>query len=118
MNKYITVVLIGLMLVNCNTQVKRVLESEILKKGDLIIYENELFTGIVYSVYDNRQFESETNYKDGKKDGLHRSWWYKNGQLQSEANFKDGKKDGLWKEWNVNGQLRSESNWKDGVQID
>ena len=61
MNKYLTVVLIGLMLVNCNTEVKRVLESEILKKGDLIIYENELFTGIVYSVYDNRQFESETN---------------------------------------------------------
>ena len=65
MRKIITLVLIGLVLVNCNTEVKRVLESEILKKGDLIIYENELFTGIVYSVYDNRQFESETNYKDG-----------------------------------------------------
>ena len=102
MNKYLTVVLIGLMLVNCNTQVKRVLESEILKKGDLIIYENELFTGIVYSVYDNRQFESETNYKDGIRDGLSRGW-YENGQLWSKTNYKDGKENGLWKEWYENG---------------
>ena len=86
---YFTVLLIGLMLVSCNTEVKKVLESETLKKGDLIVYENELFTGVVYNVYDNRQFEFEHNYKDGKKDGLSRSW-YENGQLEFEGNWKDG----------------------------
>ena len=91
MNKYLTVVLIGLMLVNCNTQVKRVLESEILKKGDLIIYENELFTGIVYSVYDNRQFESETNYKNGELDGY--AFMYdKEGMPIEGSRYKDGVK--------------------------
>ena len=31
----------------------------------------------------------ESNYKDGKLDGLHKSW-YENGQLMNEHIYKDG----------------------------
>ena len=89
MNKYLTVVLIGLMLVNCNTQVKRVLESETVFQEDLTFYKNDLFTGVVYTVYDNDELKSEYNAKDGKEDGLHRGWW-EDGKLFKEINYKDG----------------------------
>ena len=34
--------------------------------------------------------KEETNYKDGKKDGLW-NWWYENGQKEAELIYKDGK---------------------------
>ena len=41
-----------------------------------------------------------------------------NGQLEGESNWKDGKKDGLSKGWHSDGQLRFEAKWKDGQRID
>ena len=92
------------------------------KNGDVFYYENRLFNGIGYDVYlhgdgiyGNRgQLRREGNIKDGKRDGLWRSYYHKNGTLQEELNFKDGKKDGLWRWYNENGQLRYEGYWKDG----
>ena len=95
------------------------------------------YTGKVYVLYPNGQKEYETNYKDGKADGLQTEWyengqnkeeitfkngepdvlqtrWYENGQKKNEANIKDGKLDGLWSEWYENGQKKGETNYKDG----
>jgi len=58
------------------------------------------------------QLELDANFKDGKKEGLWKTY-HENGQLNVEGNFKDAKKDGLWKMYNKNGQLRYEGNWKD-----
>jgi len=46
----------------------------------------------------NGQLRTESNYKDGKQEGLERLW-HDNGQLFTEATFKDDKRDGLVKWW-------------------
>jgi antitoxin component YwqK of YwqJK toxin-antitoxin module len=60
--------------------------------------------------------KSEANYKDGKKDGLHRGW-YENGQLMFEFNYKNGKRT-LYKEWYENGRLESKKVYDNGNLIE
>ena len=71
------------------------------------------FTGRAESFYENGQKELESNYKDGKPDGLW-TWLYGSGQKEREGNYKDGKKDGLVTWWYENGQKKVEGNFKDG----
>jgi hypothetical protein len=72
------------------------------------------FTGkYVPSYYENGQKKSESNYKNGRLDGLSTNW-YENGQKKSEVSFKDGKPSGLLTEWYKNGQKERESDHKDG----
>ena len=47
-------------------------------------------TEVETKYYDNGQKESETNYKNGKEEGLRISW-HSNGQKQYEGHFKNGK---------------------------
>ena len=61
----------------------------------------------------NGKLKEEYNLKDGKEDGLARSYHF-NGQLHWEGNYKDGERDGLWEYWHKNGQLEYEINYKDG----
>ena len=95
------------------------------------------YTGKVFRLYKNGQKQFESNLKNGKTDGLIRSWyengepesesnwnngilnglqitWHKNGQKKSEGKIKEGKEDGMLMEWYENGQKKSEENWKDG----
>ena len=56
------------------------------------------------SWYPNEQKQRETNYKDGKEEGLHVSW-HKNGQKLVEVNYKDGEEvEGSRKYWNSKGE--------------
>ena len=75
--------------------------------------EETPFTGRAESFYENGQKELESNYKDGKPDGLW-TWLYGSGQKEREGNYKDGKKDGLVTWWYENGQKKVEGNHKDG----
>ena len=97
------------------------------------------YTGKVYGLYPNGHKEYETDFWNGKKDGIDTAWyengnkkeeaiwkngkqdglqtrWYENGQKKNEANGKDGKMDGLWSEWYENGQKKVETNYKDGKE--
>ena len=56
---------------------------------------------------------SESNYIDGKRNGLSRVW-HENGRLKSESNYIDGKLNGLSSFWDEDGRLKSESNYIDG----
>ena len=75
--------------------------------------ETEAFTGIIKLYYENGNLESESNFKDGKQEGLSKLY-YENGDLESEGNYKDGKGEGLAKEYYENGNIRIEGNYKDG----
>ncbi len=46
------------------------------------------------------------------------TWWHENGQKSFESNYKDGKQEGLETEWRENGQKKVESNFKDGKQVE
>jgi antitoxin component YwqK of YwqJK toxin-antitoxin module len=69
------------------------------------------FTGKGFGYWPSGEKRDETNYKDGKLDGLKTSW-HKNGQKMSETNFKDGKWNGLFTLFYI-GPLR----WRDGQKI-
>ena len=73
------------------------------------------YTGKSFELYKDGQKQNESNYKDGKEEGL-KIMWYPNGQKRAEGNFKDGWEDGLWLEWHENGQKKQETNWKDNKE--
>jgi len=71
------------------------------------------YTGKLYGFHPNGQKMHESNYKNGRIDGLAERW-YENGQKESEANFKDGKLSGLKTAWYENGTVMYEFRYKDG----
>ena len=76
--------------------------------------ENEPFTGKYEEYYStNGQKKSETNYVDGRQNGLFTSW-YENGKKEYEENHEDGKQNGLFSSWYENGQKMSETNYIEG----
>ena len=89
--------------------------SKLVDRDDGFYLPNEEtpFTGRAAKFYENGQQEMESNYKDGKQNGLD-TWWHENGQKYKERNYKDGEKDGLETHWYENGQKWLEVNWKDG----
>ena len=89
-----------------------------LQKQDGLYYEkgkSRPFTGKAVSYYPNLKKKKETNYIDGKENGL-QVRWYMEGQKKVEGNWTDGKKDGLWVEYYENGQKQVEGNYMDGKQ--
>jgi hypothetical protein len=69
------------------------------------------FTGWVKTIFNNGKLSSLGFYKDGKKDGVHQSWW-ENGYMLMESTFYSGMKDGSFRTWNENGSILIEANWR------
>ena len=46
--------------------------------------------------------QARTNYKNGKKDGEHKSYWG-NGNLRLRGSYKNGNPTGLWIYYNTDG---------------
>ncbi len=90
-------------------------EIKIGKIEDIVYIQDsdEPFTGKYVEYYSNGNQRCETNYKDGKKNGL-ATTWHKNGQKESETNYKDGMLNGLNTWWYKNGRKQYEGNYKDG----
>ena len=85
------------------------------RKG--IVYLNgsdTSYTGKIFRLDKNGKKEFETNFKQGKQDGLGITW-YKDGQKERETNFKDGKLDGPMNAWHENGHKKFETHFKDGI---
>jgi antitoxin component YwqK of YwqJK toxin-antitoxin module len=122
MKNIIAILAIVFVISGCNS--KRFLEAmgleeeitNVIQIRNEIAYlpnENKPFTGKYEEYYStNGQKKSETNYQDGKQNGLFTSW-YENGQKKSETNYIDGKVNGLYSLWYENGQKKTEINYKD-----
>ena len=116
-----------------------------IKLGDLkdigIIshYKEKPFTGIAESYYKSGQLNSETNYKNGLKDGKSTLYYesgaiktvfnnvddraegkgtryYESGAIEAVINFVDDKVEGKSTFYNESGQLNSETNYKNGLK--
>ncbi|WP_280747769.1 toxin-antitoxin system YwqK family antitoxin [Parabacteroides sp. PF5-9] len=58
------------------------------------------------------------HYKEGKRHGLSTSFLYqKKGKVQSETNYVDGKKEGLYKKYNQEGNLYEEGRIENGKLV-
>mgnify|MGYP003311134203 CR=1 FL=1 len=56
------------------------MESEISHNGGLCYFKGKLFNGVLYNNYSKGTLLYESNYKDGKQDGIFKVW-LQNGQL-------------------------------------
>ncbi len=104
----------------------------------IVYYKNNLFSGTVYTLYNNSKDTAEIrNYLLGKEDGVWKNF-YPNHSLKEIREFKNGKKvgkmkaywdnknvmikcffeddeyDGLYKEWNRNGTVIRNMNYVKG----
>ena len=115
MKKLLSILSLAILISSCSETKERISNDKVTIVDDVCYLKADMsiVTGIVTQAYEDGQLEREINYKDGKKDGLYKSW-DKNGQLELEVNYKDGEFAGLAKSWHSNGQLESEINWKDG----
>ena len=113
--KRLWLILFVLFFVGCSKPIKK---ESLIDKGGLKYHPEtkELYSGEVFSLYMGGKKQSETTYKDGKKDGLDTDW-YENGQKKSEMTFKYGKYDGLLTIWYENREKWSEGTWKSGKPI-
>ena len=67
--------------------------------------EGKPFSGIVYSLSDNKDTVAVASFVNGLEDGAWRSY-YSNGQLKEKRYFTKGKKTGLLEGWWPNGKQR------------
>ena len=93
-------------------------ESEIEERDGLHyrIASVEPYTGKVIATFYGGQKRSETNYKNGKKDGKCTTW-HENGGLRLESSYKDGKRDGMWVKRDTNGQIQFRRFYRDGRSV-
>jgi len=77
--------------------------------------EENPYSGIIISKYENGQKKWEVNYKNAIKEGIQTDW-YPNGKKMSEGNYIKGKKEGTWSRWNKDGK-KTIIVFKDGKEI-
>ena len=110
MKKLLLILLCLPLIFACGEKEKRILIDELTNKGlesPLMYSESGLFNGVAFDIYSDGQLKEESNWTEGKLEGLHRAW-YENGQLEKETNWKSGKEEGLHKFWCANGYIRYE----------
>jgi antitoxin component YwqK of YwqJK toxin-antitoxin module len=90
-------------------------------QNEVVFYKGSPFSGKVVCYYENDKLQSETFYKEGKRDG---KWveYFKDGTVADIVNYKNGYLNGLYESYYENGQLNYRmtfiNNKLDGVYED
>jgi len=74
------------------------------------------YSGEVFYCREDGKVEQWYNYKDGKMDGLRRTWHW-DGQLRNEIPYKDGERDGLSTSWHASGKLFDKQNFVNDKRV-
>ena len=88
-------------------------ETEMCGKDQLCDKDGKLLDGIVRSFWKNGQLQSESLYKEGKREGDSKAY-YENGNLKSEGFYRKGEVEGTYKMYYENGSLMKEVPYKKG----
>ena len=97
-------------LIACSND-NEVTKDKITYRNQLVFYEGEPYTGIVYDYFeDGKTHRSAISFKNGKLDGQTLEW-YESGQLKGEGNAKDGIAEGKSIYWYENGNKMGEENY-------
>ena len=67
------------------------MDEELERRKDIVYLKGSdtPYTGKSFELYKDGQKQNESNYKDGKEEGL-KIMWYPNGQKRAEVNYKGG----------------------------
>ncbi|OCX50742.1 hypothetical protein BEL04_18575 [Mucilaginibacter sp. PPCGB 2223] len=82
------------------------------QSGDVVLYHNQPFNGIAYTLYPTGDTARRAEYVNGKQDGWLK-WWYPNKQPDQVRWFADGKKQGVHRGWWPGGQQKFEYHFTD-----
>jgi antitoxin component YwqK of YwqJK toxin-antitoxin module len=96
---------------------KRVPENSLDYPGNGYYYlDDEPFTGVAFSLYEDGSLKSETEYKNGLKWGLER-YWFGSGILEYEAELQRGVVYGKKRVWHPDGRLKEEGDYEHGITL-
>jgi antitoxin component YwqK of YwqJK toxin-antitoxin module len=76
-------------------------------------YKNGKLDGILTTFFDNGKVKRKTNYSNGKKNGAAIAW-FESGVKLSEGKFVNGFEDGLWIFYHENSKKKSQGEIKNG----
>lgn len=83
-------------------------EAIMLQDTELIdgirYYQDDMFTGITYELYANKQLMRVQSFKDGVLHGP-TYVWYPAGQPQMAANYRNGRVNGRFRGWYMHGSI-------------
>ena len=116
MKKLLSILSLAILISSCWETKERISFDKVTIVDDVCYLKADMsiVTGIVTEAYSDGQLMSERTYKDGKPDGLAKSW-SENGQLKYKSTIKNGKLEGPFEVYYENGQLESKRIWKDGT---
>lgn len=112
MKKYISLLVLSLIIVSLNAQNLQLKEGKVYKEG-------KCFSGIDFTYFEGTKHkQSETTFKKGLKNGIE-VLYFENGQEKSERHWKKGEKHGVWISWDEKGNKTAEASYvknkKDGI---
>lgn len=95
---------------------KEVLIEELIfeREKGLLLYNEDLFTGIAVKYYSNDILKEKTHYLNGVKDGSKQKW-FESGLLSFETTYEKGIQNGTATSWWKNGNPRSKAHFDKGV---
>lgn len=82
----------------------------------LYTYHGIPFTGVAFTVGRSGALESETEYRDGLRNGVKRAW-HADGSPAAEGTFRDDGLHGTYREWHPNGRLAVEQAGEHGILL-
>jgi antitoxin component YwqK of YwqJK toxin-antitoxin module len=92
------------------------MKSEYVRKGNLVLYHDSLFSGVAIHKTDSGQIVAIENYKNGLADGTWKEW-YKTGELKFEGAYKEGLNDGVWTQWYIDGRVQRKLTFVNGKLV-
>jgi len=93
-----------------------IIKSNYTRRGDLVYYNDSLYTGVAIEKAENGQIITEEHYKSGLAHGLWKEW-YKTGEKKFEGAFVEGKNDGTWIQWHSDGSIQRKLTFKNGQLV-
>ncbi|PKP19254.1 MAG: hypothetical protein CVU05_11805 [Bacteroidetes bacterium HGW-Bacteroidetes-21] len=91
-------------------------KSDYKRIGDLVYYNDSIFSGIAIKKAENGQIIVEEHFENGLAHGLWKEW-YKTGEKKFEGAFVNGKNDGVWIQWFADGKIQRKLTFKNGQII-
>ncbi|WP_018753579.1 toxin-antitoxin system YwqK family antitoxin [Paenibacillus sanguinis] len=90
---------------------------EFADDSDMVLYNDNPFSGLAYELYPNGQIMHVTSYKNGFEDGVCREW-YASGEIKCEFEMNRGRIHGDRKYWHRNGSIKSIAHYELAFELD